>query len=171
MHCIHGWVYGDYSHKGIRLRKGGSTGGVDIVGSIVTRKRDFPIGMSLFAMNGIIVVAIGFIKQDWNLALTSMLSIFITGKVVDIIHIRHVKITAFIVTCQKDHLLEHLLRLQRGVTVLKTEGAYHNKEQAMLMTVTTRYELVELKKIVQSNDPKAFVNVVETVCILGEFRR
>lgn len=156
---------------GLALRNGGSTGGVDIVGSIVTRKRDFPIGMSLFTINGIIVVAIGFIKQDWNLALTSMLSIFITGKVVDMIHIRHVKITAFIVTCHKERLLEQLLRLPRGVTVLKTEGAYHHQEQAMLMTVTTRYELVELKKIVRSHDPRAFVNIVETVGVLGEFRR
>lgn len=48
---------------GLALRKGGSTGGVDIVGSIVTRKRDFPIGMSLFAMNGIIGLLSGLLNK------------------------------------------------------------------------------------------------------------
>jgi len=41
----------------------------------------------------------------------------------------------------------------------------------MLMTVTTRYELVELKRIIKEVDPSAFVNIVETVGVMGSFRR
>src|SRR5690606_1342337 len=44
---------------GISLRSGGSTGGFDIVGSIVTRKRDFPLGSLLFALNGLVVLSLG----------------------------------------------------------------------------------------------------------------
>jgi uncharacterized membrane-anchored protein YitT (DUF2179 family) len=39
------------------------------------------------------------------------------------------------------------------------------------MTVTTRYELAELRKIVKDTDPRAFVNIVETVEVIGEFRK
>jgi uncharacterized membrane-anchored protein YitT (DUF2179 family) len=39
------------------------------------------------------------------------------------------------------------------------------------MTVATRYELAELRKAVREADPKAFVNIVQTVDVIGEFRR
>ncbi|WP_338026374.1 DUF2179 domain-containing protein [Cohnella algarum] len=39
------------------------------------------------------------------------------------------------------------------------------------MTVTTRYELADLRKLVKETDPQAFVNVVQTVDVIGEFRQ
>jgi uncharacterized membrane-anchored protein YitT (DUF2179 family) len=156
---------------GITLRAGGSTGGVDIIGSILIQKRDIPLGTLLSFLNGAIIVIHGYLTQDWNLALYSLISIYVTGKVVDMIHIRHIKVTAFIITTEKDKLLEKLLKKPRGVTHIKTTGAYSSQEKDMLMTVTTRYELEELKRTIRSVDPHAFVNIVETVEVLGEFRR
>jgi uncharacterized membrane-anchored protein YitT (DUF2179 family) len=155
---------------GITLRSGGSTGGVDIIGSVLTRKRDFPLGTVLFALNGIVILALGYLF-NWDLALYSMLSIYISGKIVDVIHIRHVKVTAFIVTKAKKQMADKLLSLPRGVTVIRTSGAYTESENDMLMTVTTRYELAELRAIIRQIDPKAFVNIVETIEVIGEFRR
>jgi uncharacterized membrane-anchored protein YitT (DUF2179 family) len=157
--------------SGICLRIGGSTGGFDIIGSIVTRKRDFPLGTFLFALNGIVIIALAYVQQEWTAALRSMLCIYITGKVVDSIHIRHIKVTLFIITKNKDALLEKMLKHPRGVTLIRAEGAYSHLESDMLMTVTTRYELADLRKIIKETDPKAFVNIVETVGVLGEFRR
>ncbi|ANE48294.1 hypothetical protein SY83_20640 [Paenibacillus swuensis] len=155
---------------GITLRIGGSSGGFDIVGSILTRNRDFPLGTAIFILNGLVILVLGF-QENWDLALYSMISIFVTGKVIDIIHIKHVKVTAMIVTSQTDLMLDRLMKLHRGVTVMKTRGGYTHMDREMLMTVTTRYELVELQRIIKETDPKAFVNIVETVTVWGEFRR
>jgi uncharacterized membrane-anchored protein YitT (DUF2179 family) len=157
--------------SGITLRIGGSSGGFDIIGSILTRKHDFPLGSFLLAINSIVVIALGYFKADWNLALYSMLSMFIVSRVMDTIHIRHMKVTAFIITEQKDLITKRLLSLPRGVTLIKTAGAYSNQEKDMLMTVITRYELAEFKSIIKECDPKAFVNIVETTTVLGEFRK
>ncbi|MCP1309448.1 YitT family protein [Paenibacillus tyrfis] len=156
---------------GISMRVGGSTGGFDIIASILTRKRDFSLGTSLFGLNGIVIVALGFFKNNWDLALYSMLSMFITGKIIDTIHIRHLKVTVFIITKKKDLLLKKMQKLKRGVTVIDTEGAYTKEPQHMLMTVTTRYELNELQNLVRQWDPQAFVNITETVGVMGLFRR
>lgn len=157
--------------SGISLRVGGSSGGFDIVGLILTRGRDFPLGATLFMFNGLVIIALGYFKQDWNLALYSMLSIFITGRVMDTIHTQHMKLTAFIITEHKELLKEKLLQLPRGVTLLKTEGAYSNQEKDMLMTVISHYELAELKDIIKKCDPKAFVNIVQTTAVIGEFHK
>ncbi|WP_442793326.1 YitT family protein [Paenibacillus sp. S28] len=156
---------------GISFRAGGSSGGFDIIGSIVTRYRDFPIGSVLVAMNGVVILAAGYLQGNWNLALASIVSIFVTGKVVDMIHVSHFKVTVYIITNETDALLHQLLERPRGVTKIKTQGAFSNVEKDMLMTVTTRYELAELKRIIKQTDPKAFVNIVETVGVMGSFRR
>ncbi|GIP27664.1 membrane protein [Paenibacillus sp. J23TS9] len=156
---------------GISFRAGGSSGGFDIAGSIVTRYRDFPVGNVLVAMNGLVILAAGYMQNDWNLALASMVSIFVTGKVVDMIHVSHFKVTVYIITNETEAILAQLLERPRGVTKIKTEGAFSHEEKDMLMTVTTRYDLQELKRIIKQTDPKAFVNIVETVGVMGSFRR
>jgi uncharacterized membrane-anchored protein YitT (DUF2179 family) len=157
--------------SGLALRFGGSSGGFDIIASILTRRRDIPIGVLLLTLNGTVIAALGMTTSDWDVAMYSMLSIFIAGKVIDVLHIRHVKVTVFIITSQSEKLLEKLLKLPRGVTVIKTRGAYSRSDNDMLMTVTTRYELAALRKMIRSLDKNAFVNIVETVGVMGQFRR
>ncbi|MBD2846041.1 YitT family protein [Paenibacillus sp. IB182496] len=157
--------------SGLALRQGGSSGGFDIIASIVTRKRDLPVGMLVFVLNGTIILALGLLIQDWDAALYSMLAIYAAGKVVDVIHVRHIKVTVFIVTCHPESMRQKLLERPRGVTVIRTKGAYSSAEQDMLMTVTTRYELAELRKSVLTLDPHAFINIVETVGVVGGFRQ
>ncbi|WP_219836058.1 YitT family protein [Paenibacillus sp. R14(2021)] len=157
--------------SGIALRGGSSSGGFDIIAAIVTRKRDISIGMLIFVLNGTVIAALGFLTKNWDIALYSLLSIFTSGKIIDLIHIKHVKMTVFIVTTQTEAMRAALIPLYRGVTVIRTRGGYTNAENDMLMTVTTRFELNELRKIIAATDPKAFVNIVETVGVMGDFRK
>lgn len=154
----------------VTLRFGGSSGGFDIVASIISRYRDLPVGILIVGLNAAVVVSLIFYNHNWDAALYSMLSIFVTGRVIDAVHTPHRKVTAFIVTNQTDELVARLLQIPRGVTILKTRGAFTRMEKDMLMTVTTRYELAELRRLIRELDPKAFVNVVETVDVFGEFR-
>lgn len=155
----------------LALRFGGSTGGFDIIASIIARTRDVPIGLVIISMNTLVAVALGLLKSDWNAALYAMLSIYLTGKVIDTIHTPHRKVTAFIITNKTDVMTDMLLAIPRGVTIVSTQGAYTKDAYGMLMTVTTRYELTELRKIVRSIDRQAFVNVVPTIDVIGQFRR
>lgn len=157
--------------SGLTLRYGGSSGGFDIIASIVTRKRDLPVGMIIFILNGIVIAVLVLFTKNWDLALYSLLSIYSTGKVVDLIHVRHIKLTAFIITTKTDELLSKLLSHPRGITIIKTRGAYSSIERDMLMTVRTKYELAELSKTITLIDPHAFINIVETVGIIGDFSR
>ncbi|MBO9597314.1 MAG: YitT family protein [Cohnella sp.] len=155
----------------VSLRYGGSSGGFDVVASIVSRYKDLPVGLLVIALNTFVVAALGFLMDDWKAALYSMLSIYLTGRVVDIVHTPHRKITAFIVSHKSEELARRLMSIPRGVTIIETRGAYTSESRNMLMTVTTRYELAELRKIIMEVDNRAFVNVVQTIDVIGEFRR
>ncbi|CAM4236693.1 YitT family protein [Paenibacillus endophyticus] len=157
--------------SGLALRYGGSSGGFDIIASIVTRKRDLPVGMIIFILNGAVIAILVIFTKNWDLALYSLVSIFSAGKVVDLIHVRHIKLTAFIVTTKTEELLAKLLSHPRGITVIKTRGAYSSVDRDMLMTVRTKYELAELSKTITTIDPRAFINIVETVGVIGDFSK
>ncbi|MCM3734986.1 YitT family protein [Bacillus cytotoxicus] len=149
----------------------GSTGGFDVIGMLLSRKKDIQLGGFLIALNAFVIVISGFFF-DWDTALNSLLSIFVTGKVIDAIHTKHRKVTLMIVTSQAEQMKEKLLSsLVRGITLLDGEGAYSNEKKRVLMTVISREELAGMKTMISEIDPQAFVNITETVEVLGLFRR
>ncbi|MBT2699666.1 YitT family protein [Bacillus sp. ISL-40] len=156
---------------GIVFRCSGSTGGFDIIGMIVARKRDFPIGVLLSGMNAVVILISGFLF-DWDSALYTLVSIFVTGKVVDAIYTDHAKLTLMIITEKGEEMRDHLLtNLYRGLTIMDGVGGYSNHQRNVMITVISRYELNEVKNLISEVDPSAFVNITETIEVMGLFHR
>lgn len=147
---------------GMILKYSGTSGGLDIIAIILSRTTNFSVGLLLTAMNGIIVLISGA-AFNWNIALYTLLSIYLTGKVVDTIHTDHIKLTMQIVTTEGDTIREELLdTIYRGITVMEGFGGYTGEPKQVLMMVVTRYETMEIREIVRKHDKKAFINIYET---------
>jgi uncharacterized membrane-anchored protein YitT (DUF2179 family) len=156
---------------GIIFRCSASSGGFDIIGMLLTRRRDFPMGALLSVMNSIVIVISGFLFS-WDAALNTLVSIYVTGKVIDSIHTHHVKVTLMIITKKGEEVKQHLLsNIYRGVTMIDSRGGYSNEKSNIIMTVISRYELSEVKSLIQEVDPHAFVNITETLEVMGLFHK
>ncbi|UOR10343.1 YitT family protein [Halobacillus amylolyticus] len=156
---------------GFIIRLYGSTGGFDVIGLVLTQKRDIPLGGLIFGLNSVVVFISGFIFS-WDLALYTMASIYITGIIIDRVHTRHIKLSLMVVSDRGDEIKGELIKnLIRGITVMDGQGAYSNTERKVLYTVISRYELAIVKSLITSVDPKAFVSISETVEVVGNFRR
>lgn len=156
---------------GIILKFSGTSGGLDIIAIILSRTSNVSIGLLLTAMNGIIVLVSGAFF-DWNIALYTLLSIYLTGKMIDTLHTNHIKLTMQIVTTKGESIRKELLdSIYRGITITEGYGGYTQETKHILMMVVTRYETMQVKKIVRSHDDKAFINIFETVEVDGEFAR
>jgi uncharacterized membrane-anchored protein YitT (DUF2179 family) len=155
---------------GLTLKWGASTGGLDIIVMILSRMKDKPAGIYFFLLNGSIIIATGFLF-DWQIALYTLISLYVTSRIIDSIHTRHVKLTAMIVTSKARDMEKAIQsKLVRGITTLPARGAFTEEPKEMLMIVITRYELYEIKQIIAEVDDKAFTNIVETAGIYGFFR-
>ncbi len=156
---------------GLIFRAAGSSGGFDIIAMLLSRKRDFPLGTLLAAMNGIVVAVSGFVFS-WDAALLTLVSIYATGKVVDTIHTSHIKLTLMIITNKGEEVKQQLLeKLHRGVTIIDAKGAYSGEGRKVLITVITRYQLADVKSTIKETDPKSFVNILQTTEVIGMFDR
>ncbi|XJZ25644.1 YitT family protein [Bacillota bacterium Lsc_1132] len=156
---------------GIVFRHSGSTGGFDIIGMIVSRRKDFPIGILLSGMNAVVIIISGFLF-NWDSALNTLVSIFVTGKVVDGVYTHHVKLTLMIVTEKREEMRQQLIaNLYRGLTIVDGVGGYSNDQRSILFVVLSRYELQEVKNLIADVDPAAFVNITQTIEVMGLFHK
>ena len=156
---------------GVILRASGSSGGFDILAVLLTRKKDIPLGSILSGLNAIVVIFSGFIF-GWDSALNTLIGIYASGKVIDTIHTSHIKLTLMIVTKKGEEIQKKLLEnFFRGITIMDGYGAYTGENKKILMTVITRYQLIDIKKLIKETDPQAFVNITETKEVLGSFDR
>lgn len=156
---------------GVILKYGASTGGIDIIVLILAKYSDRPLGTYFFILNGFIVVTAGLIL-DWEKALYTLVTVYVTSRIIDTIHTRHVKLTAMIVTSKAEEMQKAIHeKLTRGITRIPAKGGYSQEEKEMLMIVITRYELYNLQQIIGNVDDRAFTNIVETSGIYGMFRK
>lgn len=156
---------------GFTLKWGASTGGLDIVAMVLSRMKDKPVGTYLFTLNSIIIVTAGFL-YGWEKALYTLVTLYVSTRVIDTIHTRHEKLTAMIITKKSDELKEAIQsKLVRGITTIPAKGAFTNESKEMMYIVITRYELFDLEQIIKEIDPGAFTNIVETAGIFGFFRK
>ncbi|MGM7719545.1 YitT family protein [Metabacillus sp. Hm71] len=156
---------------GITLKFGASTGGLDIIAMILSRMKDKPVGTYFFILNAIIILTAGLL-YGWEKALYTLVTLYVTTRVIDTIHTRHVKLTAMIVTKKADELKKAIhAKLVRGITTLPAKGGFTNEPKDMLIIVITRYELYDLERIIKQVDPNAFTNIIQTTGIMGFFRK
>ncbi len=154
---------------GLSLKYGFTTGGLDIVSLLLSRTTGRTVGNYIMLLNGAIVVVAGFFF-NWESALYTIITIFTMGSVVDMIHTSHQKMTAFITTDKSKELRDAIYHgLVRGMTVIPARGGFSSEDREVLMVVLTRYELYDLKQIVQAVDPMAFTNIVATETVVGRF--
>ncbi|MBU5313903.1 YitT family protein [Tissierella carlieri] len=156
---------------GIVFKFGGTTGGTDLAGSILNNK--FPNLSTATFMTMIdlfVVIFAGVVERKIEISLYSIIAMFVTMKVIDMIleGIGYLK-GFFIVSDSPDEISEKLMvELGRGVTLLKGKGMYSKEKKDVLLCVVPRSQFTRVKDIVKEFDPYAFVMVSEMYEVLGE---
>ena len=170
LNAVFGGVIGGVG-VGITLKWGASTGGLDIIAMILSRMKDRPIGIYFLMINSAIIVVAGLLYEPEN-ALYTLLTLYVTTRVIDAVHTRHEKLTAMIITTKAPELEKAIhAQMVRGITTLPAKGAFTQEDKNMLVMVITRYELYGLQHVISEVDPNAFTNIVQTTGIFGFFRK
>ena len=152
---------------GIIMRSGGCVDGLDTVSLLLSKKTQFSTGQIILFFNLIIYSCAGFIFGP-DRALYSVLTYFITSKVIDIVETGLEQGKAvMIITENGERIADTIYKsLGRTVTLLEGEGLISGKK-IVLYCVVTRIELSELKRIVKEDDGSAFMTISDVSEIVG----
>lgn len=156
---------------GITLKAGGSGGGIDILGVYFTQKyKNFSVGKLGIIINAFIY-GICAVLFELPIAIYSVIYTTFFSLIVDKIHYQNINTTAMIFTKKKNIELGIMKEMGRGVTSWNGEGAYTGEETKILVTVISKYEINQLRKIVLDKDPKAFIIFNEGMNVTGNFEK
>jgi uncharacterized membrane-anchored protein YitT (DUF2179 family) len=155
---------------GLSLRAGGSSGGVDILGVLITLKNpDFSVGrVSLFI--SLIVYVYALFTSPPAILIYSVIFTMIYSLVVDRVHYQNVKISVMVISKNKDILQYIIHETHRSATYWEGLGAYSQTEYLVINTVVSKYELLRLRRGIQEIDPQVFIIENNSVNVTGYFQ-
>ncbi|MEG1165390.1 MAG: YitT family protein [Oscillospiraceae bacterium] len=168
--AIYGGVFAGLG-LGIVFTTGATTGGTDVVARLIREK--FPyinLGTFMLALDGVVVTAYALIFKNYDNAMYSVLSLFITAKLIDmVLYGSSQDKLCHIISEYSDEIKAAIVeKLDRGVTLLSGKGAYSGQEKQILLCVVKRRQIVEIKKIIKNIDKTAFVIVTDTRDVFGQ---
>ncbi len=156
---------------GIILRMGGSGGGMEIVGMMLTKwRRDFSVGKVNMFVN-LVLYGICLFLFDVEVVVYSIIYAAAYSLAMDKVHVQNINVEATIITKTDTKALEQEIfeELYRGITKWTSMGAYTHDESHILYVLLSKYEVSRLKTMVRKHDPNAFIVVNEGVSVHGNF--
>ena len=155
---------------GIIFNAGGTTGGTDIVARILNKYTNISVGKLLFALDFLILMLILIIFQDLRLVTYTLLFDFIVSRVIDLIGEGGYAGKGFMIITQKPVEMADKINeeLGRGVTFISGQGYYSQKDLKIIYCIVARNEMIKMKELIHTIDPKAFITITEAHEILGE---
>lgn len=164
---------GVVSGIGIALtyRAGGSTGGTDLIAKLVHIKKPYMnLGNILLVVDGIVILTLATTFGSIEIALYSVVAVFVMTKVLNIIleGVDYAK-AVFIITEKPDEISDLIHQeVKRTSTKINAIGTYTNSEKYVLLCVVNHKEIPKLKQIVKGIDDKSFTIVTTVTEALGE---
>lgn len=152
---------------GVVIRFGGCLDGTETVAILLNRRFHLPVGQTVLIFN-VIIYAVAGVLFGLDRAMYSLLTYFITSKVLDFVEtgMEQTK-AAMIITNEGRDIADAIYRqLGRTVTILEGEGLISGKK-VILYCVLNRFEIYELKSLIKEVDGSAFITVSDVSEIIG----
>ena len=163
--CFGGVILG--AGVGLVIRGGGCLDGTEVVAIMINKKSKVPVGTVVFVFNVVIYTVAGFLF-GFDRAMYSLLTYFIASRILDIIEggLEQAK-AAMIITNDAKEVAEKIYSgIGRTCTIIEGEGLVSGRK-TVLYCVLTRFEVHELKSIINSIDSSAFVAISDVSEIIG----
>ena len=156
---------------GVVFLAAASTGGIDIVARLLKLKfRNFPIGKIILIFDLCTAVATGIVYKQLSNTLYSAVTLYLSSVVLDkVVYGMDFAKVALIITDKYEEIsLAIDTRLDRGITMLQGQGFYKRQDKYILLSAVKRKQLAQLKELVNSIDPDAFVILQDAHQVLGD---
>lgn len=155
---------------GIIVKSNATSGGTDVIGMIMTKYLKMPFSKSMLIVESCVVLSGLVVFGNWTLPLYSLISLFITSKLIDVmIDGTSTDKLLFIISDKHEVIKDFILNdLDRGGTYLKASGMYTKSDKMVIFVVISRNQLPRMRDLIKKIDKGAFMTVVNAHEILGD---
>jgi len=128
---------------GLVFRSKGNTAGTALAAVILNKLLGIRIGQAMMAADFFVIIFAGVAFKSPELALYALISMFVTGQIIDLVQEGPSSSKAFFVmSSQPDQVADAILsELDRGVTLFQAKGGYTGESREMLLCVVSTSEV------------------------------
>ena len=154
--------------RGLVIRSGASTGGLDIPPLVLNKWFKLPVSATMLTFD-IAVLLMQAMFSPVQQVLYGVVMVLIHTIVMDkMLMLGASRTEVKIVSSQSDAICAAILaQLDRGVTILHGEGGYTREPSAVLLSIVSNRELPRLEKLAHSIDPTCFLIVSHVTEVSG----
>ena len=155
---------------GMLMNRGATTGGTELLARLLKYKfRHLSIGRLCLIIDVVVVSLYALVFREVYSALYGLLGMYIASRVMDTVIYGSVNAKlAMIISDNSQQIMQRLLDMELGVTVLNGRGAFTNTPKEVILCVFKRQHIASIKAVATELDPRVFFIVCEAREVLGE---
>ena len=150
--------------------RGGSTGGTDIIASIINKYKNMSLG-SVMMLCDVLIVTSSLLLPGYNLQklLYGFTALLVVNLTLDFVYNRgRQSVQFFIISRKYEEIATAINIYHRGVTVFDARGWYTKKPSKVLFVMAKKRESSNIFAIIQAIDPQAFVTQTLAAGVFGD---
>ena len=151
------------------LLGGATSGGTDFIAVAVSEKRGVDAWNYILFGNAAMLVVAGFLF-GWDKALYSILFQYASTQIVHLLNPRYKRTTLFIISDKSEEIYEQIKdATHHGATLFQGTGLWGGQPRSMIYSVIAGDQVKKITRKVRQIDPHAFINILKTDQVSGNF--
>jgi len=155
---------------GLIFSANGSSGGTDIIASIVNKYKNISIGRALIFCDFLIIGSSYFLFHSVDKIVFSFVEMLVCNYVLDmVLNGNRQSVQFFIFSPKYDEICERIIAdIGRGCTILDGTGGYSHKSVKVVVVLAKKSESIAIFRLVKQIDNKAFISQSPVRGVYGE---
>ena len=168
--CIFGGIINGFAISLCLLGRA-TSGGTDFIAVALSERLNVDAWNYIFLGNCLMLVVAG-VLFGWDKALYSIIFQFASTQVVHMLDQRFKRNTLFIISNRAQEIYEHIKdTTHHGATLFHGTGLYNGEERDLIYSVIASDQVKEITHAAREIDPHAFINILKTDQVAGNFYR
>lgn len=167
--CIFGGLINGFA-IGLCLKGRATSGGTDFIAIFLSERMNIDAWNYILIGNAGVLVIVGLLF-GWDKALYSIIFQFTSTQVVHLLNVRYQKATLFIVSKDSEKIFDKIKVTHHGATMFSGTGLYKDQPRNIIYSVVAQDQVKKIVQETRAVDPEAFINVLKTEQVWGNFYR
>lgn len=155
---------------GLIMRRGGTTGGSEVISRLLEKKYPhMSVGTLILGVDAIVITLSAIVYGRVEQALYAVVFVFVGSQIIDrVVYGGRSGKMVMIMSKKQPEITEAIMtKVNRGVTLLKSQGGYSGQDQNTMLVAVRKDEVYRLRKAVFDIDPDAFLMMLTTDEVRG----
>lgn len=155
---------------GLIMRRGGTTGGSEVISRLLEKKYPhMSVGTLILGVDAIVIALSAVVYGRVEQALYAVVFVFVGSQIIDrVVYGGRSGKMVMIMSKKQPEITEAIMhKVNRGVTLLKSQGGYSGQDQNTMLVAVRKDEVFRLRKTVFDIDPDAFLMMLTTDEVRG----